>query len=107
MFTTSSASLSIFLALLLSGCSDSDMQTTSTDGKELYSLYCDSCHKSDGSGKFLKGIPANKMTRLRYDQVVLLIRQGDPGRPDMPFFTNLTQQQAEAIVNYLFSLRIY
>ncbi|WP_428034865.1 c-type cytochrome [Amphritea sp.] len=107
MITIRSAILSVLFTLLLSGCSDSAPETSSTNGKELYNLYCESCHKSDGSGNFLKGIPANRLTRLQGDQLVMLIRQGDPSRPDMPAFTNLTKQQASAIVDYLYSLRIY
>jgi len=102
---SSSAILSAVFALLLSGCSDSTPQTDSTDGKELYSLYCETCHKSDGSGNFLKGIPANRLTRLQKDQIILLIHQGDPSLPDMPAFSNLTEQQAAAIVDHLYSLR--
>nr|WP_232846276.1 cytochrome c [Amphritea pacifica] len=93
--------------MFLCGCSDSAPQTDSTDGEKLYGLYCETCHKSDGSGKFLKGIPANRYTSLQKDQVIMLIRQGDPSRPDMPTFTNLTEEQASAIADYLFSLKIY
>ncbi|WP_363317757.1 cytochrome c [uncultured Amphritea sp.] len=107
MITTRSAFFPILFTLLLSGCSDSDPETSSTDGKELYSLYCEACHKSNGSGKFLEGIPANRSTRLSYNQVVALVRKGDPARPDMPAFVHLTDKQADAIVDYLFSLRIY
>lgn len=104
---TLSVVLSIFFTLLLSGCSDdSAPQTTSIDGEELYSLNCARCHKKDGSGDFLKGIPANRRTALQEKQVILLIRQGDPSRPEMPTFSNLTEQQASAIVDYLFSLKV-
>ncbi|SER16522.1 Cytochrome c553 [Amphritea atlantica] len=107
MIATRPIILSIICILFLNGCSDSTPQTDSTDGEKLYGLYCETCHKSDGSGKFLKGIPANRYTSLQKDQVIMLIRQGDPSRPDMPAFTNLTEEQASAIVEYLFSLRIY
>ena len=99
--------LPALFTLLLTGCSDnSNPQTTSIDGEELYSLNCARCHKKDGSGDFLKGIPANKRTALQEEQVVLLIRQGDPSRPEMPTFPDLTEQQASAIVDYLFSLKV-
>lgn len=107
MINTRLVILPALLTLLLSGCSDdSPPQTTSTDGEELYSLNCARCHKKDGSGDFLKGIPANKRTALLEEQVVLLIRQGDPSRPEMPQFPNLTEEQASAIVDYLFSLKV-
>lgn len=104
MINTQLIILSALLIFLLSGCSDSTPQTSSTDGKKLYTLYCETCHKSTGNGNFLKGIPANKLTLMHKSQLVLLIRQGNPSLPKMPTFPNLTEQQASAIVDYLFRL---
>jgi len=95
----------IFACLLLTGCLSSDPKN-STDGEELYSFHCQKCHKKDGSGDPIAGFPANKRTQLQEQQVIMLIRQGDPSRPDMPVFSDLSEQQAAAIVDYLFSLKL-
>lgn len=89
---------------LLSGCFSNE-PTDSLDGEELYSYYCQQCHKKDGSGDQLAGFPANKRTQLQEEQVVLLIRNGDPARPAMPTFPQLSEEQASAVVDYLFSLK--
>ena len=91
-------------ASLLSGCFNNE-PTDSLDGEELYSYYCKQCHKKDGSGDPIAGFPANKRTQLLEEQVILLIRKGDPARPAMPVFPQLSEEQAAAVVDYLFSLK--
>ena len=103
MFTLRVLPLLLF-ATLLSGCFNNE-PADSLDGEELYSYYCAQCHKKDGSGDKLAGFPANKRTQLLEEQVVLLIRKGDPARPAMPTFPQLSEQQASAVVDYLFSLK--
>ncbi len=84
----------------LSGCS-SEQDPSSQNGQELYSNHCAGCHKASGDGKFLKGIPPNNRTDFNESELIDLILNGHPGKPDMPRFSQLSRRQASAIAHYL------
>lgn len=82
------------------GC-DHEPKANNTDGKELYEYYCAGCHKENGEGSFLEGIPANRTTRLTEAQITELILYGKSQMADMPSFELLSEQQAGNIAEYL------
>ncbi len=85
---------------LLSGCSG-EPAADSTDGKVLYNHYCADCHKADGSGSFLEGVPANRETAMSEAQLVRVILHGKASMPNMPNFGHLSEEQAKAIAVYV------
>jgi mono/diheme cytochrome c family protein len=89
---------------MLAGCGEEETKPTS--GAELFNLYCTGCHGPEGRGKFLRGIPANILTRKSPAEISLLIRQGQK-HPEatMPSFPQLSQEEADVITIYLFKLR--
>ena len=95
----------VFLILTLTflvGCSDKNQATTDVqNGKQLYSMYCSSCHKENGGGQFLAGIPRNRDTHLTINEVAELIRVGHNDKTNMPTFSQLSTSQAYAIAAYL------
>ncbi|WP_417594314.1 c-type cytochrome [Oceanospirillum sp.] len=98
--------LLLLASLLLSGCFyNDDPPPTSATGKQMYTEYCASCHKANGLGKFLMGIPANAAHRLSRAEVIKLIREGDPRYPRMPVFPQIKFSQADKIAHYLTELK--
>ncbi|MBJ7549902.1 c-type cytochrome [Marinomonas ostreistagni] len=88
--------------VLLSGCSDQNLEKTDLqNGKELFGLYCASCHKETGNGQFLLGIPRNNDTHMSINEVASLIRVGHKDLDNMPTFPQLSSPQAYAISSYL------
>ncbi|GGC01978.1 hypothetical protein GCM10011352_30200 [Marinobacterium zhoushanense] len=88
------------MALAIAGC-DQELDANTTDGKELFNYHCAGCHKESGTGSFLEGIPANRTTQLTEKQVTQLILHGKSQMPDMPAFSQLSEQQARNIAQYL------
>ncbi|OOV87482.1 c-type cytochrome [Oceanospirillum linum] len=93
-------------SLLMTGCFyNDDTPSGSATGKQMYTEYCASCHKANGLGKFLMGIPANATHKLSRAEVVKLIREGDPRYPRMPTFPQIKFSQADKIAHYLAELK--
>lgn len=95
-------------ASLLAGCGDEPAAVTEVpelSGKELFYQYCASCHREQGTGQFLEGIPPNVLTRMTKEQVVTLILYGDPAKPEMPVFEELNEEQAKRIADHLWWLK--
>lgn len=106
MLNVNALPLAVLLSVVLVGCGKSEPPPkSSASGAQLFDHYCVSCHKAGGTGNFLKGIPANALTRLGPDEVVDLIRKGNPEKPKMPVFSNLSRYQAERITLHLWELR--
>ncbi len=98
--------LAVILGAVLVGCGKSEPPPkSSATGAQLFEHYCASCHRAEGTGNFLKGIPANALTRLGPDEVVDLIRKGNPEKSKMPVFSDLNRYQAERITLHLWKLR--
>ncbi|MBY4677700.1 c-type cytochrome [Marinobacterium arenosum] len=98
-------------ASLLAGCGEEKAEVaevasqSALSGKALFHQHCASCHKEQGTGQFLEGIPPNVLTRLTKEQVVTLILYGDPAKPEMPIFEQLTEEQAKRIADHLWWLK--
>ena len=75
-------------------------------GKALYLANCASCHRENGHGMFLKGIPANAHTELDVSEIVRLISVGHSDKSAMPTFPHLTRQQTYAIGAYVKQLEV-
>ncbi|MCO4785808.1 c-type cytochrome [Marinomonas atlantica] len=92
----------VLLLIVLVGCSKkNDEKTNVQNGKELYGLYCATCHATRGTGKFLIGVPRIKDTELQLSQIADLIRNKHSKRDKMPAFQQLTSPQAHSIALYL------
>lgn len=88
--------------LFLSGCLYStDPPAVSASGKQMYNDYCAGCHKASGIGKFFLGVPPSFSHKLSRQEVVRLIREGDPRYPRMPNFPQIRFSQADKIALYL------
>ncbi len=100
-----SAIFSISILLILSGC-DKDVHNHPelVTGKQLFEHHCAGCHQSDGGGKFLKGVPANKNTQLSEVQLRHKLRGSKMEGSIMPSFPNMSEQEAEKISHYVKSL---
>jgi mono/diheme cytochrome c family protein len=94
----------VWLSLALVGCGEEEAKPIT--GAELFTAYCVACHGPEGRGKFLRGIPANILTRKSPAEISLLIRQGQK-HPEaaMPSFPQLSVEEADLISGYLFKLR--
>lgn len=96
----------LMLSLLgLSGCLYNDAPPPDTaTGSQLYASYCASCHKANGLGRFVMGIPATFSHQLSREEIVKLIRDGDARYPRMPTFPQIKFSQAQKIAYYLKTL---
>ncbi len=81
-------------------------QTPSTSagpktGQQLYATHCTSCHKADFSGSPASGYPALRglKEKMQRGEVAAIIAAG---KGMMPGFTEIDQQEQQAIVGYLF-----
>ncbi|MCV6589056.1 MAG: cytochrome c [Marinobacterium sp.] len=90
----------------LTGCGEAETPPpASASGQQLFDHHCAGCHRPQGTGNFLKGIPANALTDMDVDDIVSLIRNGDVSKPKMPAFPELSRYQAERIVLHMWQLR--
>ena len=84
----------------LAACSEQSLPKNA-NGKQLFEHYCSECHNKSGKGDFLSGIPANKNTQMTERQIIRLIRYGKADKPNMPTFSQISQQDATLIAGYL------
>lgn len=92
----------LFLTLILAGCSaDEHDHPQLKTGKQLYDYHCAGCHREDGSGLFLKGVPANRDTDLSAWQIMHKVKEGEEGDTRMPVFARMPEQEATRIALYL------
>ncbi|MFG1491071.1 cytochrome c [Oceanospirillum sp. HFRX-1_2] len=70
----------------------------------MYEDYCAGCHKANGLGKFVMGIPATFSNQLSREEIIKLILKGDPRYPRMPTFPQIRFSQADKIAQYLSQL---
>jgi len=89
--------------IFISGCSDKPSTTAS--GEALYHYHCASCHKDNGHGNFLLGVPNNADTQLSRNAVITLITKGYHSKPGMEPIADLSNREAQKIVDYLATLR--
>jgi len=92
----------LLLTLILAGCSaDEHDHPQLVSGKQLYDYHCAGCHREDGSGLFLKGVPANRDTDLSAWQIIHKVKEGEQGDSRMPVFARMPQEEATRIAVYL------
>lgn len=92
----------LLLISLLAGCGTDDHDHPDLhSGKQLYEYHCVGCHKEDGSGLFLKGVPANRDTDLSVWQIVHKVKKGTEDEGKMPVFVRMPRQEASQIALYL------
>ncbi len=89
---------------LLSGCGDTPPERMKA-GDELYEYYCRSCHENKGLGPYLEQFPAGPDAPAIYE-IVLMIKHGyDLGHKGMPSFPQLSDEQADAVSDFIHSRR--
>lgn len=94
----------ILASIVLSGCGEPSPQSLK-HGDELYAYYCKSCHAQKGMGPFLERLPLTSASLKRHE-VVLMIKHGYPqGHSDMPVFSQLSLEQADAIAEFILQQR--
>lgn len=91
------------MILALTGCSNKP--DSSADRHALYDYHCADCHNENGHGHFLSGVPANNNTTMTPYEVKVLITKGHNSKPAMQPVEGISQQEADKIVTYLWTLR--
>ena len=95
----------VFISILLSACSTEKDPALLRKGDELYAYYCKECHNRVGIGPFYEQLPAGRQ-RLQSYQIVLMIKYGyDVEGHRMPEFTHLSDEQADALAEYVVAIQ--
>ncbi|MCW8932479.1 MAG: cytochrome c [Gammaproteobacteria bacterium] len=99
--------LIVFLIILLSACGkDQHNHPELKTGKDFFEYHCAACHKKDGQGMFLKGIPANVATNKNQAEIILHIKEGSQSdNVQMPVYKNMPDDEAQKIALYLLLLK--
>ncbi len=94
--------ISLLLLVLPVGCDvDQHDHPDLKIGRELFDYHCAPCHKADGSGAFLKGVPANRYTDLSVVEIMHKIETASEQRRAMPVFEKMSRQEQAKIAIYL------
>jgi Cytochrome c, mono- and diheme variants len=102
------SALVLAIALTLAGCGNKAPEEDSTDraqiaqGEALFKENCTKCHAHAGRGDYLDRIPATLLTRRSAKELAIWIEGRDMHR-EMPSFTDLSDQEREALAAYLLS----
>src|SRR5690554_449777 len=92
------------LSLLLIGCGDPPPERMKK-GDQLYGYYCRKCHETTGLGPFLEQVPLTERS-MQQHEIVLMIKHGyDQGHAHMPTFKQLSDQQADALAQFVIEQR--
>lgn len=89
---------------LLPACTDRDdhAHPQLKTGKQLYDHHCAACHRGEGEGSLLRGVPPVSYTDLTLRKMVDLIRGHTRAQGSrMPSFANMPTREAEAIAVYI------
>lgn len=90
--------------LLLTACGDPPPERMK-QGDKLYAYYCQNCHQQAGLGPFLEQVPFTERSLQRHE-IVLMIKHGyDQGHTHMPTFSQLSDQQADALAAFVIEQR--
>ncbi|MBT3144707.1 c-type cytochrome [Neptunomonas phycophila] len=87
--------------ICLTGCQEKQVPLKTAE--QLYDYYCKQCHQQKGAGAYLENIPPQQRTMQSY-QVILMIRYHEPGSHPMASFTQLDDQQADLLAEYVVKL---
>jgi len=94
--------LTLLSTVMLSSCGhDVHDHPEIVSGKELFEYHCAGCHQKSGTGKFLKGVPANRDTALSISLIEHKITKGDDGDRKMPVFPDMSENEAAKISLHL------
>lgn len=94
--------LGCLLLVMLSGCSvDQHDHPELTSGQQLFDFHCAPCHKKDGTGIFLKGVPPNRDTDLSVWEIIHKTEKGSGDNSKMPRFQSMPDEEAAKIAIYL------
>jgi len=100
--------LSAIVGFTLAGCSKHRDQHDHPDlstGEALFNYHCAECHGEDGTGRLVKGTPANILTRKGYQEIVNFIIGDTEHTRKMPVFATMPRVEAGKIATYLLQLR--
>jgi len=94
--------LFIAITLTLVGC-DKDIHNHPhlVTGKQLFEHHCATCHRETGTGDFLKGVRANKDTKLSMRQIAHKVRKSESEKRKMPLFPMMSTEEVALIANYV------
>ena len=94
----------IIAGLLLIGCSSA---WSADEGAALYKSKCAACHGANAEGKPARKVPALTTMNLDASQISERLTKGDSSKkpPHNKPMTGLTQQQAQAIADYIKTLK--
>ncbi len=97
----------IAISIVLSACGqDKHDHPNLSTGEDYYNAHCAACHKRDGTGLFLKGIPANITTNKNKTDIIFHLKKGsDDNNTKMPVFANMPDNEAQKIAYYLLQLQ--
>jgi len=97
----------IAISMILSACGqDKHDHPNLSTGEDYYNTHCAACHKKDGTGLFLKGIPANIATNKSKTDIIFHIKiVSDENNAKMPVFTNMPDNEAQKVAHYLLQLK--
>ena len=111
MLRTPLACLAPTLLLAAACASDPAAQRTAIDGGALYLRQCSVCHGEKGDGRSLATPALAKPPRdftsmparegLSREYMIAIVRDGRPHSPMMARSSRLTQEQVEAVVDYV------
>ncbi len=109
-FNFFSQKISLFLLIviiLVTACSkDQHDHPELRTGEDFFNAHCAGCHKPDGTGLFLKGIPANISTNKNISEIILYIKQGEQSsHSKMPVFKTMPDAEASKIARHLLTLK--
>lgn len=103
MHLSQRASTLILTTILLSGCDGETTPENMQSGEELYNYYCKNCHELKGPGANMERYTGEK--NLKPYKVMLMIKfnKASP-KHGMTTFTQLSDNQAEAVSEYMVNL---
>lgn len=98
----------VYSIILFLGACDKDhhQHPQLSTPKQLFDYHCAGCHRQDGLGTFLKGVPANIATDKNHPEIVWHITRGsDAPSARMPVFRDMPTEEANKIAHHLLSLK--
>jgi len=90
------------LTFTLSGCND-DSPERMKAGDQLYGYYCQQCHVKKGLGANMEHISAERRNLKDYE-IVLMIKYGYQMGHEVNSFSQLSDDQAQAIATHVVKL---
>ena len=93
--------VTLITVLCLAACSDEPPPKAGATGEELYGYYCAACHRAEGTGAFLNGVPSVRYNTLSARELSDLIHgHNRPANSKMPVF-EISQSDGLKIGRYV------